>query len=117
MSPDRTVEWTATLTVRRSRPPDPDCDACDGSGEVGFVVDGDEQFDTCVCCADEFRDPTPADLAAHLRALPEAEAVAVLRRVPMVATLLLAVLEWIRRRGGAPGAVTMALAPFEVPRG
>lgn len=93
---------------------DPNCPDCCG---LGVLDSGAPSRWDCDCCTPDFRDPTPADLAAHLRALPEAEAVAVLRRVPMVATLLLAVLEWIRWRGGAPGAVTMALAPFEVPRG
>jgi hypothetical protein len=65
-----------TLTVVVRHDPNPDCETCGGEG---LFVDGEleEQVD-CPCAEDQYRRPTPADLAAHVAALPAEERVAVL---------------------------------------
>ncbi len=62
------------LSVRQRRDPHPDCDTCGGEGVYG--ADGDSW--DCACCTEVFRTPTPADLVAHVAALPGDEARALL---------------------------------------
>ena len=79
-----------TLTVVVRHDPNPDCETCGGEG---LFVDGEleEQVD-CPCAEDQYRRPTPADLAAHVALLPEGEQIA----------LLVALVKPLTAKGPAP---------------
>lgn len=63
------------LVVLVERDPDPACDACKGNGV--FVEEVTEHV--CFCCRSSYLFPGSEDIAAHVAALPHAEAVEVLR--------------------------------------
>lgn len=84
------------LVVSQEHAPNPDCVCCGGTGTLD---DGDAP-EWCYCRWMTYRTPTPADLVAHVVALPAEEArallVALLRARPevAVAAVVLGTCEW-----------------------